>query len=152
MQLSGLFQHSFVPRWDPHGCPVRGPHTDQRALGALKPATHNQVKRQPSVIVNVDTQHHNGKINGAIGDINLNSTRPFCLSHHSSKAANEWLGEGGKREGKKERKRTWRTDSDLYWPFLHPSRGVMLSFEDCVHLTGSQVASHPNSPKTGRGF
>lgn len=149
MQLSGLFQHSFVPQWGPHGWPVRGPHSDQSALGALKLATHNQVKRQLSVIVNVDTQHHNGKINGAIGDINLESTRPFCLSHHCSKALNEWLREGAKMKGKeskkdskeerkRETKRTWRTDTDLYWPFLHPSQGVMLSFEDCVHLTSSQ--------------
>lgn len=162
MQLSGRLQHSFVPQRGPHGRPARGPRTDQSALGALKPATHNQVKRQLSVIVNVDTQLHNGKINGAIGDINLNSTRPFRLSHHSCKALNEWAGEGGNGEGggraggkgvgggkgrRRERKRTCRTDSDLYWPFLHPSQGVMLSFEDCVHLTGGQVAGRPNSPK-----
>lgn len=57
----------------------KGPHTDHHALGALKPATLKQVKRQLSVIVNVDTQHHNGKINGPIGDINLDSTRPLLL-------------------------------------------------------------------------
>ncbi|MED6252238.1 hypothetical protein ATANTOWER_008826 [Ataeniobius toweri] len=54
----------------------KGPHTDQ---GALTPATLKQVKRQLSVIVNVDIQHHNGKINGPIGDINLDSTRPLLL-------------------------------------------------------------------------
>lgn len=34
---------------------VRWSHTDQSALGALKLTTHNLVKRQLSVIVNVDT-------------------------------------------------------------------------------------------------
>lgn len=34
---------------------VRRSHTEQSALGALKLTTHNPVKRQLSVIVNVDT-------------------------------------------------------------------------------------------------
>lgn len=82
MMCSSRFRlrRSFVPLRDPRGPGRRsGPRPARGAPGALKPATHKQVKRQLSVIVNVDTQLHNGKINGAIGDINLNSTRPFLL-------------------------------------------------------------------------
>lgn len=59
-------------------------------MGALKLATQNSGKRQLGVIVNVDTQHHNGKINGAIGEINLDNTRPRCLSQPVSEAWTEW--------------------------------------------------------------
>lgn len=56
-------------------------------------------------------------------------------------------------ERKKDRKKTWGRDSDLPQPFLLRSyQGVMLSFEDCVPLIDGQMASHPNSPKTDRGF
>ena len=52
--------------------------------GSSKTGHSPPSKRQLSVIVNVDTQHHNGKINGAMGDINLDSTSPFCFTRHLS--------------------------------------------------------------------
>lgn len=78
------------------------------------------------------TQHHNGKINEAIGDINLCNIRALCSSHGSSAPT----------ERKKERKNSF---------FCQSSHRIELSFENCVHLTGSQ-SCQPSSLTQTRYF
>lgn len=75
------------------------------------------------------TQHHNGKINEAIGDINLCNARALCLSHRCSAPT----------ELKEESKR-----NDIILPFSQSCQRVMLSFEDCVQLTGNQSGQPPS--------
>lgn len=75
------------------------------------------------------TQHHNGKINEAIGDINLCNTRALCLSHRCSAPT----------ERKEESKR-----NEIIPSFPQSCHRVMPSFEDCVHLTGDQSGQPPS--------
>lgn len=75
------------------------------------------------------TQHHNGKINAAIGDINLCNTRALCLSHRCSAPT----------ESKEESRR-----NEIIPPFSQSCRRVMPSFEDCVDLTGNQSGRAPS--------
>lgn len=72
----------------PNRWPVRADHG---TLGALKATSHSQVKNKLSVNVNVDTQHYNGKINGASGDINHDTTRVVCWSLHCCGSDHERL-------------------------------------------------------------
>lgn len=125
-------QHSFVPQRGPPDWPVRRPHTDRRALGALKPTTHDRVKRQLSVIVNVDTapQWQNQ------WSYRWHQSQQHKILSLVSPPPPLWLNawQEGRKEGrkKKERKKE-RSNSDLYWPFFQPSqRGYAVLWRLCA--------------------